>query len=73
MIKYTEKKDCFHYVNGKCRILSLTTTGKLNCVLCKCTFYETEEAYTERQTKFNERLAIEEKIAGVANKDTKGV
>ena len=69
MAKYTKKTDCFHYSNGKCKILTLTTNGVINCATCECSFYETEEAYNERQAKFNERLALEEKNAGVIIQD----
>ena len=57
--KYAVKSDCYHYAVKLCKILNSTQTGKLNCALCKCSFYETTAEYQKRQAKFNERGASE--------------
>lgn len=55
--KYALKISCVHYSQGVCKILNSTQTGKLNCELCRCSFFETNEVYYKRQAKFNERVA----------------
>lgn len=66
--KYTAKSDCFHYANGKCKILTSTIKGELNCELCNCTFYETAAEYRGRQNKFKERIIAEMQKAGISCK-----
>ena len=62
--KYALKPDCVHFTHGKkCKVLNSTQTGKLNCELCRCSFYETAEAYQRRQAKFDERKPAELKMA----------
>ena len=61
--KFAIKLTCHHYAGHFCKILTSSQTGKLNCQLCKCSFFETTEAYNKHQAKFNERGASEaEKI-----------
>ena len=61
--KYALKTSCVHFANGMCKILNSTQTGKLNCELHKCSFFETNETYYKRQAKFNERVASALKMA----------
>lgn len=54
-MEFSIKKDCIHYKYGDCRLLHNTArTNKLNCEVCKCSFYETFEQYRERERKFYE-------------------
>ena len=61
--KFALKTSCVHFANGMCKILNSTQTGKLNCELHKCSFFETTAEYQRRQAKFNERGASELKKA----------
>ena len=62
--KYALKTDCVHFTHGKkYKVLNSTQTGKLNCELCRCSFYETEAEYKRRQAKFDERKPAELKMA----------
>ena len=55
--KYALKINCVHYAYSHCKVLNSTQTGKLNCELCKCSFYETRGAFNKRQAKANNRAA----------------
>ena len=54
--KYALKTSCVHYAYSHCKVLNSTQTGKLNCELCKCSFFETTEAFRKRQEKADERI-----------------
>ena len=51
--KYPLKTNCVHYAYGRCKVLNSIQTGKLNCELCKCSFFETKGAFNKRQEKAN--------------------
>lgn len=63
--KYAVKPDCFHYAHRKCKILTSSAKGELNCELCKCSFFETAAEYKARQDKFKARVFAEMKKAGI--------
>ena len=56
--KYALKTSCVHYAYSHCKILNSTQTGKLNCELCRCSFFETRGDFAKRQEKAHNRAAV---------------